>query len=104
MECKVNVEAYTASASGRGVFVVRVPSGDSAAYRARWLAELSDALDDAGELLAEFGEMPRDTAQIRSRVEAARREVLALRLRTSGGGGDDFGPEWTDNMPWKRSA
>ena len=106
MECKVNVEQYSASSSGGGRALFHVPNGDSAAHRARWLAELSEALDDARLLLAEFeGEHSAlDAHELKARIEAARREVMTLRLRTSGGGGQDFGPQWSDNLPWKRSA
>jgi hypothetical protein len=86
--------------------VVRVPNGDSAAQRARWLAELSEALDDARHLMKELGaeEGRIESVELYARIEAVRLEVQAMRLRRTYGGGGDFSPEWTKDIPWKRSA
>lgn len=54
-----------------------VANAGSAAERARWLAELADALDEARDLVRQLG------------IE---------------GGGQDFDPEWIKNIPWKLSA
>ena len=86
--------------------MVRVPNQDSATQRARWLAELSDALDDARHLVKELGaeEGRIEAVELYARIEAVRLEVQAMRLRRICGGGQDFGPEWTKDIPWKRSA
>lgn len=86
--------------------MVRVPNEDSAAQRARWLAELSDALDDARYLVNQLGagDGRIEAVELYARIEAVRLEVQAMRLRRICGGSEDFGPEWTKDIPWKRSA
>lgn len=63
-----------------------VPIDSPAATRAQWLAELSDALDDAQQLLMEL-ELSRDQQALAVetflRIEAARLEVQSLRLSRS---------------------
>jgi hypothetical protein len=67
---------------------------------------LAEALDDARKLVKELGaaEGRIEAVELYARIESARLEVQAMRLRRSLGGGEDFGPEWTNNIPWKRSA
>lgn len=86
--------------------MVGVPNGASAALRARWLAELADALGDAGEVVQQLasGEHRSIAIELSARIDAARSEVETLLLRRSRGGGQDFGPEWTNGVPWKLSA
>jgi hypothetical protein len=86
--------------------VDRVSNWDSAAQRAHWLAELAGALDDARHLVKELGaeEGRIEVVEIYARIEAVRLEVQAMRLRRTYGGGEEFGPEWTKDIPWKRSA
>jgi hypothetical protein len=85
--------------------VFEVPNENSSAARARWLAELADALDDARQLLKQLGaaEGRLEAVELYARIEAVRLEVQTMRLRKSA---DDGGvdPEWTKNIPWKRSA
>jgi hypothetical protein len=89
-----------------GIRVRRVSNEESAARRAQWLAELTDALDAARHLVAdlELGDGRIDAADLYARIEAVRIEVLAMRLWRSGAGGQDFGPEWSEGVPWQRSA
>jgi hypothetical protein len=88
-----------------GSLVVRIPNEDSAAGRARWLAELAAALDDARQLVKELGaEQGIEAVELYARIEAVRIEVQAMRLKRTYGRGEDFGPEWTGNLPWRRSA
>jgi hypothetical protein len=86
--------------------VVEVPNGDGAARRARWLAELSVALDEAGHLIEEFGTGERrfEAVELHARIEAAKLEVEAMRLRRANGGAGGFGPEWSKDLPWIRRA
>ena len=86
--------------------MVGVPNAASAAQRARWLAELADALDEAREAVEQLasGEHRSIATELSARIDAARSEVETLRLRRSRGGGQDFGPEWTNGVPWKLSA
>ena len=88
-----------------GSKVVRVPSQDSAA-RARWLAELADALDEARRLIKQLGaaEGRLEAVELYARIEAVRLEVQAMRLRRPALGGRKAGSEWTKDFPWKCSA
>jgi hypothetical protein len=74
--------------------------------RAVWLADLAAALDDARRLVKELGAADGriEAIELYARIEAVRLEVQAMRLRRSCGCDQDFGPEWTNNIPWKRSA
>ena len=87
-----------------GLQLDRVPNGHSAAQRARWLAELGDALDDARRLMKQLGaaEGQIEAVELYARIEAVRLEVQAMRLRRPPLR-QDFDPQWTD-LPWKRSA
>ena len=86
--------------------MVGVPSAESAAHRARWLAELADALDEARDLVRHLGleEARIDAIELAARIEAVREELQAIRLMRSSGGGQHFDPEWTKNVPWRLSA
>jgi hypothetical protein len=103
---KANELEYSAQCHGRGVSVVQVPSEASAAQRARWLSELSDALEEArrviGQLSAADGQI--NAAELNARIDAIRLEVQALRLRRNPQPERDSDPEWTKDFPWKRSA
>jgi cell division inhibitor SulA len=86
--------------------MVGVPNAESAAQRARWLAELADALDKARDLVRQLGieEGRIDAIDVSARIEVVRNEVQTMRLMRSSGGGRDFNPEWTKNIPWRLSA
>lgn len=79
---------------------------DSAAQRAHWLAELAEALDEARLLTEKIVTEPgfSGAADLQSQIEAARLEVLAMRLKRSGGGGQVFAPEWSETIPWTRGV
>ena len=82
----------------------RVANGDAAARRARWLAELGDALDEARQVAKQLGaaEGRVEMVELYARIEAVRLEVQAMRLRRPRPRAD-IDPEWMD-LPWKRSA
>jgi hypothetical protein len=82
-----------------------VSNEHTAAQRARWLAELSDALDEARLLINQLRDTQGsiDATELYARIEAAKLEVQAMRIKRSGGGAD-FGPEWTKGIPWRLSA
>jgi len=88
------------------VRVVRVPNEDTAAKRARWLAEVAAALDQARHLTKELAAQQEsvDTIELTARIDAVRLEVQAMRLSRASGGGQHNDPEWTNDIPWKRSA
>ncbi len=77
------------------------------AGRAQWLAELSEALDQAHKLMWKLGigEGGGPAAmELYLRVEAARLEVQALRLGRRYQMAEDIDPQWTEPLPWKRSG
>ena len=84
--------------------MVRVPKDDTAASRARWLAELAGALDEARILTTELfaAEGSGEALELHARIEAASFTVRAMRLMRSGGAA--FDPDWIKDIPWKRSA
>ena len=86
--------------------MIGVPNEDSAAARSRWLAELAQALEEARRAIKALGadDGRIEAVELYTRIEAVRLEVEMMRLRRSAGGGQDFGPEWTKNIPWRLSA
>ena len=83
-----------------------VPSNELAAERARWLAELSDALDDAYRLLCNsslWAERLPQTRELCFRIEAARLEAQSLRRSRSLTRRKENGPEWIESLPWRKS-
>jgi hypothetical protein len=86
--------------------VERVSAELSGAGRARWLAELSEALEQAHQLMWKLGIGDGGgpaAMELYLRVEAARLEVQALRLGRRYQMIDDIDPERTEPQPWKRS-
>ena len=77
---------------------------DVAAGRARWLAEVAAALDEARALLINPGlgtEPTREAVELYLRIEAARLEVQALRLSRMVRGPGETSPNRTES-PWLR--
>jgi hypothetical protein len=75
--------------------------------RAHWLAELADALEEARQLMKRLGaaEGRIDAVELYARIEAVRLEVQAMRLRRrTAWSAENLAPEWTNDIPWKRSA
>jgi hypothetical protein len=75
----------------------------TAAERARWLGELSDALDEARELiwhLGGSGPWSSDALDLAARIEAARIRVESLRLGRCRGMPAQARPEWTKQSLW----
>ena len=83
-----------------------MPIEDSAAERARWLAELAHALDEAHLLMKRLGaaEGKIDAVELYARIDALRLEVEMMRLRRSAGCGENYDPKWTKSIPWRLSA
>lgn len=86
--------------------MVGMSSLESASLRARWLAKLADALDEARDLVMQLGieEARIDAIDVAARIESVRTEVQTMRLMRSSGGREEFDPEWIKNMPWRLSA
>ncbi len=80
----------------------KLPGDASAAERARWLAEVADALARAQVLawqLGADGALP-DALELYAQIELAAAEVRSLRLvRPQPRGGQDY-PEWGKDLPW----
>lgn len=86
--------------------MVGLANADSVAQRARWLAELAEALNEARRVVKQLAieESRYDTLEVAARIEAARFDVESLRLRRSIGARQDVGPKWSEDVPWKLSA
>jgi acyl-CoA reductase-like NAD-dependent aldehyde dehydrogenase len=79
-----------------------VPTKVPATERARWLAEVARALNDARDIVARLDCVEANRAEaveLYLRIEAARLEVQALRLSRSLQPRQEFGPERTDLQP-----
>lgn len=84
-----------------------VPAEKSAVGRARWLAQLSDALNDARAALASLSLRDDQWPEARDlfvRIEAARVEVEMLRLSRSLNVRSEISPKWTEISPWTDRA
>lgn len=81
-----------------------VPTEVPAPERAKWLAELSDALNEAHDLVVSL-ELPReqraDALELYLRIEAARLEVQSLRLSRSVQPRPELYPNWMGLPPWQ---
>lgn len=84
-----------------------VPTEVPAAERARWLAELSEALDHAHRLLIGMGQsqgLQLEMRELYLRIEAARLEIQSLRLSRSLNPNRGNDPERTEIPPWQNAA
>lgn len=94
-------------ANDRGIFVDRGLRSASGADRARWLAELSDALEQAHALMWRLGIGDGGGSaamELYLRIEAARLEVKALQLGRRNRSFEESDPEWTHSSPWRRNG
>jgi len=74
-----------------------MPIEVSAAERARWLAELADALEQAERLVWSIGDLPRDDPEmieLYGSLDAARAEVQALRVKRVASAPANLQPFW----------
>jgi hypothetical protein len=82
--------------------VERVPIETSATERARWLAQLALALEEAQKVAWRLGVSEGDNAEAKelySRIEAARAEVDRLRLSGFRRIREESDPDWC-NLLW----
>ena len=87
----------------RGDCVARVPTEVTAAERARWLADLSEALDAAQELIWRMGASlleEGDALDLWATLEGARAEARALRFARAGQRLRQHDPQWTNHSVW----
>jgi hypothetical protein len=85
--------------------VCSVPIEIPAAERARWLAELSEALNGAHRVIRclDLQSHQREEAiELYLRIEAARLEVQSLRLSRSLTPRQEIHPDWNELPPWER--
>ena len=82
------------------MFSVDVP----AAGRAKWLAEVSEALDSARDLIVqlEFSAVEASAQDLYLRIETARLEVQSLRSSRSLQSRSQLDPDRIDIGPWHR--
>jgi hypothetical protein len=83
--------------------VSSVPIQVPAAARARWLAELSYALDQTRDIMTRLdlnGGQRTEAIELFFRIEAARLEVQSLRLSRSLQPRRNTDPNWTGSVPW----
>lgn len=80
-----------------------IPGDMTPSARARWLAELAAALDAAQAMLAHLGRphSSPEAMELNVRIEAARLEVLALRLRARRMPAE-IDPQRSQQLPWER--
>jgi hypothetical protein len=74
-----------------------------AADRARWLAELAEALERARDLVSQVDLGDTELRDLRSRIEAARMEVQSLRISRSLQPRENFSPDRMKLSPWADS-
>jgi hypothetical protein len=87
--------------------VSQAPIEISAAERARWLGELSEALDSARAVMVRLELDPHGSVaamELYLRIEAARLQVQALRLRRGEPADQQVDPNRTGIMPWEHSC
>lgn len=87
----------------RGAKLFSVPTEVPAADRARWLAEVSQALDEARALLHALSVNEGEyelACDLNARIEIARFEVQSLRLSRSLQSRDDNDPKRTRFARW----
>jgi hypothetical protein len=81
--------------------VVQVPTEVTAAQRARWLGELSSALEEAQSLIWRISSAEDiDLLDLRARIESARAEVRSLRLVRGNPSAFEYRPKWTNHSAW----
>ena len=83
-----------------------IPGEMASAARARWLAELAEALEAAQTTLAGLGlaRSSPEEMELHVRIETVRLEVQALRLRTRRLPSGEITPERTQQPPWERNG
>jgi len=77
-----------------GFSMIQIPGEGPAAQRARWLAELSEALDQARYLMKALGaaEGRLESVELYARIEAVRLEIEAIRLGRRYASREEFDP------------
>ena len=81
----------------------RVPGEGAAARRARWLAELAEALEEARRLVKQLGaaQGQLESVELYARIEAIRLEIEAMRLGRRYVPHEELNPKRSDIVPWQ---
>jgi acyl-CoA reductase-like NAD-dependent aldehyde dehydrogenase len=78
----------------------------STATRARWLAELAEAIEEAQELVIRLAAAEGRRAEaldLSVRLGAARAEVQSLRRNRITDAAGHIDPDWSKQLPWERA-
>lgn len=83
----------------------RMPTEVATIDRARWLAEVADALERAQRLTWRIGAPGGngEAMELYGRIEAARAEAWSLRLGGFRIARQEYDPNWMNLFPWGRS-
>jgi len=86
--------------------VVGVPNEGVAAARARWLAEVAEALEEARQVMKQLGAAGGgiEILDLYNRIDALAVDVEFMRRMRSAHSREHLRPEWTKNVPWSLSA
>jgi len=86
--------------------VIRVPNEGSAAARARWLAEVAEALEEARQVMKQLGAATGgiEMVHLYDRIDALAVDVESARRMRSTRPPAQLHPEWAKNVPWSLSA
>ena len=107
MECPRHAETQGARSAHRVVedALTHPRKEFTAAERARWLAELSQALEEAQKLASDLGlqhmHIPK-AAELCARLAAARAQVKGLRLSRAEDAAEHQGSKWTNHPIWPK--
>lgn len=85
--------------------MVRVPNEGAAVARARWLAEVAEALEEARQVMKQLGVMAGgiEIVELYDRIDALALDVDFMRRKRASQAGEHH-PEWSKNIPWTLSA
>jgi hypothetical protein len=83
-----------------------VPNEGAAVARARWLAEVAEALEEARQVMKQLGVMAGgiEIVELYDRIDALALDVDFMRRKRASQAGEHFHPEWSKNIPWTLSA
>jgi hypothetical protein len=101
--CATTKRAY--KVVSKGVAVARVSTDVTATQRARWLRDISDALEEAQDLvwqlaIAEARDV--DALDLSARIEAARAEARSMCVSRVDRSSVQTDPKWSVLLPWAR--
>ena len=74
--------------------------------RARWLAELAEALEEARRVMKQLGAAAGgiEMVELYNRIDALALDVEIMRRMRSPRSPEHVRPEWSKNIPWSLTA